>query len=109
MKCYARVLHTAMGLANWRATSRVQYPCQFGGVGQRPSYLCVNYVTEGETTMATPQLTFNTGQTAILMADFHREGMGDNPMVQERGTVQKARAILGAARQAGVFCCLYRG
>ena len=51
--------------------------------------------------MATPQLTFNTGQTAILMADFHREGMGDNPMVQERGTVQKARAILEAARQAG--------
>ena len=38
--------------------------------------------------MATPPLTFNTGQTAILMADFHREGMGDNPMVRERGTVQ---------------------
>src|SRR5207245_11019650 len=50
------------------------------------------YVTQGETTMATPQLTFNTGQTAILMADFHREGMGDNPMVRECGTGQKARA-----------------
>ena len=61
------------------------------------------YVTQGETTMATPQLTFNTGQTAILMADFHREGMGDNPMVRERGTVQKARAVLEAARQAGVL------
>jgi hypothetical protein len=57
--------------------------------------------------MATPPLTFNIQQTAILMADFHREGMGDNPMVQERGTVQKARAVLEAARQAGVaesFC-----
>ena len=53
--------------------------------------------------MATPQLTFNTGQTAILMADFHREGMGDNPMVREHGTVQKARAVLEAARQAGVL------
>ena len=42
------------------------------------------YVTQGETTMATAPLTFNTGQTAILMADFHREGMGDNPMVRER-------------------------
>jgi nicotinamidase-related amidase len=37
------------------------------------------------------------------MADFHREGMGDNPMVRERGTVQKARAVLEAARQAGVL------
>src|SRR5262245_12820010 len=62
-----------------------------------------DYVTQGETTMATPQLTFNTAQTAILMADFHREGMGDNPMVQERGIVQKARAVLEAARQAGVL------
>jgi hypothetical protein len=38
------------------------------------------YVTQGETTMATAPLTFNTGQTAILMADFHRERMGDNPI-----------------------------
>jgi nicotinamidase-related amidase len=60
-------------------------------------------MTQGETIMATAPLTFNTGQTAILMADFHREGMGDNPMVQERGTVQKARAVLEAARQAGVL------
>ena len=53
--------------------------------------------------MATAPLTFNPGQTAILMADFHREGMGDNPMVRERGTVHKARAVLEAARQAGVL------
>jgi nicotinamidase-related amidase len=72
-------------------------------VGQRLSYCCVDYVTQGETAMATPQLTFNTAQTAILMADFHREGMGDNPMVQERGTIHKARAVLEAARQAGTL------
>ena len=53
--------------------------------------------------MATAQLTLNTAQTAILMADFHREGMGDNPMVRERWTVQKALAILEAARQARVL------
>src|SRR5215510_11213355 len=62
-----------------------------------------DYVTQGDTIMDTPQLTFDTGQTAILMADFHREGMGDNPMVRERGTVQKAQAVLEAARQAGVL------
>ena len=32
--------------------------------------------------MAVAPLTFNTSQTAILMADFHREGMGDHPMVR---------------------------
>ena len=32
--------------------------------------------------MAMAPLTFNTSQTAILMADFHREGIGDNPMVR---------------------------
>ena len=55
------------------------------------------YMIQGETTMATTQLMFNTGQTAILMADFHREGMGDNPMVHERGTVHKARAVRASA------------
>ena len=53
--------------------------------------------------MATVPLTFNTGQTALLMADFHREGMGDNPIAQERGTVQTSRAVLEVARQAGML------
>jgi nicotinamidase-related amidase len=53
--------------------------------------------------MATALPTLNTGQTALLMADFHLEGMGDNPIVQERGTVQTARTVLEAARQAGVL------
>jgi hypothetical protein len=50
--------------------------------------------------MATVPLTLNPGRTALLMADFHREGMGDNPIAQERGTVQTSRAVLEAARQA---------
>jgi len=53
--------------------------------------------------MATDLLTLNTGQTALLMADFHLEGMGDNPIAQERGTVRTSRAVLEAARQAGVL------
>ena len=53
--------------------------------------------------MASAPLTLNTKQTALLMADFHREGMGDNPIAQERGTVQTARAVLEAARQAGML------
>jgi hypothetical protein len=53
--------------------------------------------------MATVPLTFDTGQTALLMADFHREGMGDNPIAQERGTVQTSRAVLEVARQAGML------
>jgi nicotinamidase-related amidase len=53
--------------------------------------------------MATAPLTLSTGQTALLMADFHLEGMGDNPMAQERGTVHTARAVLEAARQAGML------
>jgi nicotinamidase-related amidase len=53
--------------------------------------------------MATAPLTLNTGQTALLMADFHLEGMGDNPIAQERGTVQTCRAVLEAARQADML------
>jgi nicotinamidase-related amidase len=53
--------------------------------------------------MAPAPLTLNTGQTALLMADFHLEGMGDNPIAQEQGTVQTARAVLEAARQAGML------
>ena len=53
--------------------------------------------------MATAPLTLNMEQTALLMADFHLEGMGDNPMAQARGTVHTARAVLEAARQAGML------
>jgi hypothetical protein len=32
--------------------------------------------------MAMAPLTFSTSQTAISMFDFHREGMGDHPLVR---------------------------
>jgi nicotinamidase-related amidase len=37
------------------------------------------------------------------MADFHADSMGVNPIVQERHTFQRAREVLDAARNAGVF------
>src|SRR5262245_17190863 len=100
----ARVLRTAIGPASVACQLVVRStPASVAEWGHARPIMYHLKVTQGETTMATPQLTFNTGQTAILMADFHREGMGDNPMVQERGIVQKARAVLEAARQAGVL------
>jgi hypothetical protein len=53
--------------------------------------------------MATAPLTLNIGQTALLMADFHLEGMGNNPMAQERGAVHTSRAVLEVARQVGML------
>ncbi len=37
------------------------------------------------------------------MADFHTDSMGENPVVQERRTIDRAREVLHAARNAGVF------
>jgi nicotinamidase-related amidase len=48
-------------------------------------------------------LTLVKDKTALLMADFHADSMGVNPVVQERHTFQRAREVLGAARYAGVF------
>lgn len=49
------------------------------------------------------EVQLNRSSTALLMADFHNEGMGDNPVVRERGTLDRAREVLEAARAAGVF------
>lgn len=48
-------------------------------------------------------LALDRSKTALLMADFHAEGMGTNPIVQERQTFQRAREVLNAARNSGVF------
>lgn len=48
-------------------------------------------------------LTLDKDKTALLMADFHADSMGVNPIVQERHTFQRAREVLDAARNAGVF------
>ena len=49
------------------------------------------------------ELHIEPARTALLMADFHRDSMGENPVVQRRGTFDRARQILDAARGAGVF------
>ncbi len=42
-------------------------------------------------------------RTALLMADFHTDSMGENPVVLERRTFDRAREVLHAARSAGLF------
>ena len=49
------------------------------------------------------EIELNTDRTALLMADFHTDSMGENPVVQERRTIDRAREVLHAARNAGVF------
>ena len=48
-------------------------------------------------------IELDVNRTALLMADFHTEGMTENPMVQERHTLDRAREVLNIARRAGVF------
>jgi nicotinamidase-related amidase len=43
------------------------------------------------------------GKTMLLMADFSTTGMGQNPLVRERQTLERAREVLDAARKAGIF------
>ena len=49
------------------------------------------------------ELKLETGKTALLMADFHTDSMGENPIVRERQTFERAKEVLEAARDAGVF------
>ena len=49
------------------------------------------------------ELTLNKSRTVVLAADFHTDGMGDNPMVRERQTFERAQEVLAAARNNGVF------
>ena len=48
-------------------------------------------------------LTLDQNKTVLLMADFHADNMGTNPLVQERQTFHRAREVLDAARAAGMF------
>ena len=50
-----------------------------------------------------PELNLDKSKTVVLAADFHAEGMGDNPMVRERQTFERAQEVLAAARNAGVL------
>lgn len=49
------------------------------------------------------EITLDKGTTALLMADFHTDSMGVNPVVQERQTFEGAQEVLAAVRNAGVF------
>ena len=48
-------------------------------------------------------IELDKSRTALLMADFHTDSMGENPIVQERRTFDRAGEVLHAARGAGVF------
>jgi len=48
-------------------------------------------------------LNLDKSKTALLMADFTAGNMGQNPIVKERHTLERAREVLDAARNAGVF------
>jgi hypothetical protein len=41
------------------------------------------------------------GTTMLLMADFSTTGMGQNPIVEERHTLERAREVLDAAQRGG--------
>ena len=50
-------------------------------------------------------INLDKGKTALLMADFATSGIGQNPIAEERHTLERAREVLDAARSAGVFVC----
>ena len=41
----------------------------------------------------------------LLMADFATSGIGQNPIAEERHTLDRAREVLDAARSTGIFVC----
>ena len=49
------------------------------------------------------ELKLDKGKTALLLADFHTDSMGENPIVRERQTFERAKDVLDAARDAGIF------
>ena len=49
------------------------------------------------------EITLDKATTGLLMADFHADSMGVNPVVQERKPFQRAQEVLAAARNARVF------
>jgi len=45
-------------------------------------------------------INLDKGKTMLLMADFSISGIGQNPVAQERQTLERAREVLDAARRA---------
>jgi nicotinamidase-related amidase len=48
-------------------------------------------------------IQLDKSKTMLLMADFSTSGMGQNPIVKEWHTLERAREVLDAARKAGIF------
>src|ERR671915_977047 len=49
------------------------------------------------------EMNLDKSKTMLLMADFSTTGIGQNPIAQERHTLERAREVLDAARKAGIF------
>lgn len=49
------------------------------------------------------EIKLDRSKTLLLMADFTAGNMGQNPIVKERHTIERAKEVLDAARTAGVF------
>src|SRR5947209_19834872 len=48
-------------------------------------------------------INLDKGKTMLLMADFSTSGIGQNPVAKERHTLERAREVLDAARNARVY------
>ncbi len=51
------------------------------------------------------ELNLDKSKTALLMADFAIIGIGENPIAQEKHTLDRAQEVLNAARSTGIFVC----
>ena len=51
------------------------------------------------------EINLDKTKTALMMADFATIGIGQNPIAQERHTLDRAQEVLNAARSAGIFVC----
>jgi nicotinamidase-related amidase len=49
------------------------------------------------------EMNLDKSKTMLLMADFSTTGIGQNPIAKERYTLERAREVLDAARNAGTF------
>jgi len=49
------------------------------------------------------EIKLEKSKAMLLMADFTAGNMGQNPVVEERHTLERAREVLDAAREAGIF------
>jgi nicotinamidase-related amidase len=49
------------------------------------------------------EMNLDKSKTMLLMADFSTTGIGQNPIAKERHTLERAKEVLDAARNAGIF------